>query len=166
MIRELVLRLATGEPRLGYRRIQGKLAGLGHRMAPSTVWQILERAGFNPAPRRCGPTWRDFLTAQAITIMACDFFTIDTVFLYRLYVVLFLELSTRLHRLDFKHMRSAMCSGSMHLPASWTLDRRLAGNRYPRLERPRPRILWSGTPTDSRGQSGVATDRMANVDTL
>jgi transposase InsO family protein len=59
------------------------------------VWRILKRAGLDPAPRRCGPTWREFLTAQATTIMACDFFTIDTVFLRRLYVLFFLELGTR-----------------------------------------------------------------------
>jgi putative transposase len=64
-------------------------------VAPSTVWQILQRAGFDPAPRRAGLTWREFLTAQATTIIACDFFTIDTVFLRRLYVLFFIELGTR-----------------------------------------------------------------------
>jgi putative transposase len=64
-------------------------------VAPLTVWLILQRAGFDPAPRRSGPTWRQFLTGQAATIVACDFFTIDTVFLRRLYVLFFLELGTR-----------------------------------------------------------------------
>jgi putative transposase len=59
------------------------------------VWLILHRAGFDPAPRRSGPPWRQFLTTQATTIMACDCFTIDTVFLRRLYVLFFLELGTR-----------------------------------------------------------------------
>jgi putative transposase len=77
MVRELVLRFATENPGWGYRRIHGELAGLGHRVAPSTVWRILPRAGFNPAPPRAGPTWREFLTTQATTIVACDFFTID-----------------------------------------------------------------------------------------
>jgi putative transposase len=81
VVRELVRRFATENPDWGYRRIHGELAGLGHRVAPSTVWLILQHAGLDPAPRRWGPTWRQFLTAQAATIMACDFFTIDTVFL-------------------------------------------------------------------------------------
>lgn len=94
-VRELVRRLATENPDWGYRRIHGELARLGHRVAPSTVWQILKRSGFDPAPRRVGPTWREFLTAQANTIVACDFFTIDTVFLRRLYVLFFIELGSR-----------------------------------------------------------------------
>jgi transposase InsO family protein len=95
LVRQLVRRLATENPEWGYRRIHGELLGLGHRVAPSTVWQILQRAGFDPAPRRAGLTWREFLTAQATTISACDFFTIDTVFLRRLYVLFFIELGTR-----------------------------------------------------------------------
>jgi hypothetical protein len=55
---------------VGYRRIHGELAGLGHNLAPSTVWQILKDAGIDPAPRRAGQTWRAFLDAQAKTILA------------------------------------------------------------------------------------------------
>jgi putative transposase len=64
-------------------------------VAASTVWNILHQAGVHPAPRRSGPTWKQFLTAQAHTILACDFFTVDTVFLKRIYVLFFLELATR-----------------------------------------------------------------------
>jgi putative transposase len=65
VVRELVRRFATENPGWGYRRIHGKLTGLGHRVAPSTVWQMLHQAGFDPAPRRAGLTWSEFLTAQA-----------------------------------------------------------------------------------------------------
>jgi len=71
-IRELVLRLARENPTWGCRRIQGELAGLGHRIAASTVWAILTTAGVDPAPRRAGPTWTQFLTTQATGILACD----------------------------------------------------------------------------------------------
>jgi hypothetical protein len=73
------LRLAVENPTWGTRRIQGELIGLGYRVAARTVWKILNQAGVDPAPRRAGPTWRQFLTAHAHTILACDFFTVDTV---------------------------------------------------------------------------------------
>ena len=85
-LRRLVLRLAAENPAWGYRRIHGELRQLGYRIGASTVWAILHRAGVDPAPRRVGPTWRQFLTAQADGILACDFFTVETVFLQRLYV--------------------------------------------------------------------------------
>ncbi|MBG0569336.1 transposase [Actinoplanes sp. NEAU-A11] len=94
-IRELVLRLAAENPTWGHRRVQGELVGLGYQVAASTVWRILHQAGVDPAPRRAGPTWQQFLTAQAHTIVACDFFTVDTVFLRRIYVLFFLEIATR-----------------------------------------------------------------------
>ena len=64
-IRKLVIRMATDNPAWGHRRVQGELARLGHPIAASTVWQILHDAGIDPAPRRSGPTWKQFLTAQA-----------------------------------------------------------------------------------------------------
>jgi putative transposase len=91
----LVLRLAQENPTWGYRRIHGELAITGVRLAPSSVWAILRRHGLDPAPRRCGPTWSEFLRAQATTMLACDFFTVDTVLLRRLYVLFFIEIDTR-----------------------------------------------------------------------
>jgi putative transposase len=84
-IREFVVRMAAENPGWGYRRITGELAGLGRRIAPSTVWAILKKAGIDPAPRRSGPTWAEFLRAQAEGVLACDFFHVETITLARLY---------------------------------------------------------------------------------
>jgi len=94
-LRRLVLRLATENATWGYRRIHGELAGLGYRLAPSTVWSILKRAGIDPAPRRDGPSWRQFLRAQAHGILATDFFCADTLLGHRLDVLFVVEHATR-----------------------------------------------------------------------
>jgi transposase InsO family protein len=94
-IRELVIRLAGENPDWGYRRIQGELVGLGIRVAASTVWAILKEAGIEPAPRRDGPSWAEFLRQQASSILECDFLTVDTVFFKRFYILFVLELATR-----------------------------------------------------------------------
>lgn len=78
----------------GYRRIQGELATMGITVGASSVWSILERNGFDPAPRRSGPTWAEFLRAQAKGIVACDFFSVDTVLLRRIYALIFIELDS------------------------------------------------------------------------
>ena len=87
--------MARQNPGWGHRRIQGELARLGHKIAYSTVWEILKRAGIDPAPQRSGPTWNEFLSAQAHWIIACDFLHVDTVLLRRLYVLIFIEHGTR-----------------------------------------------------------------------
>jgi transposase InsO family protein len=94
-VRALVLKMARDNPVWGYRRIHGELVGLGHKLAPSTVWQILKDAGIDPAPGRSGQSWRAFLEAQAATILATDFFHVDTVLLRRLYVLFVIEHGTR-----------------------------------------------------------------------
>jgi transposase len=94
-IHAAVLRLARENPTWGYARISGELAGAGVRVSPSTVRGILKRAGLDPAPRRNGPSWGQFLKAQAEGIIACELFHVDTVFGKRIYVLFFIEHATR-----------------------------------------------------------------------
>ena len=94
-IARIIVRLAKENPLWGYRRIHGEITKLGVTVAQSTVWEILRNAGIDPAPRRAGPTWRQFLRAQAAGILAADFFHVDTVLLKRLYVLVFIEHGTR-----------------------------------------------------------------------
>jgi putative transposase len=94
-IARLVVRLAKENPLRGHRRIHGELTKLGVRVAPPAVSEILRAAGIDPAPRRLGPTWRQFLHAQAAGIVAVDFLHVDTVLLSRLHVLVFIEHGTR-----------------------------------------------------------------------
>ncbi len=94
-IRKLVIRIATDNPMWGHRRVQGELVKLGHQIAASTVWQILHDARIDPAPRRTGPTWKQFLTTQARGILAVDFVHVDTVVLRRIYALIIIEHGTR-----------------------------------------------------------------------
>jgi putative transposase len=94
-IRELVLRLARENPRWGYRRIAGELNGLGLTVSATTVRKLLHQAGLAPVGERAGLSWRAFLRAQAQSMIAVDFFTVETVRLQRLYVLFFIELGSR-----------------------------------------------------------------------
>jgi putative transposase len=94
-IQSLVLRMARENSTWGYRRIHGELCRLGYKIGASSVWTILHRAGVAPAPKRSALTWRQFLRAQAKGVLAVDFFTVDTVFFKRLYVLFVIEVATR-----------------------------------------------------------------------
>jgi hypothetical protein len=98
-IARLVVRPAKENLLWGYRLVHGEATKLGVTVAQSTVWEILRAAGIDPAPRRAGSTWRQFLHAQAAGILAVDFFPVDTVLLKRLYVLVFIEHETRLMHL-------------------------------------------------------------------
>jgi putative transposase len=94
-IQRLIVRLARENPRWGYQRIKGELLRLGERVSATAIRSTLRRHGLDPAPRRADTTWCSFLRQQAAGIVACDFFTVDTVWLGRLYVLFFIELGTR-----------------------------------------------------------------------
>ena len=94
-LRALVIRLATENPTWGYRRIHGELAGLGYQIGASTIWKILRGAGIDPSTRRSGPSWTEFLRAQAHAVLACDLLHLDTITLRRMYVFFVIEHATR-----------------------------------------------------------------------
>src|ERR1019366_5109379 len=110
-IKALVLRLARENPEWGYRRIHGELAGLGVTVAASTVWEILKANGIDPAPRRIGPTWPQFLRSQAEAILACDFFSVDLLNGTQTYVLAVMEHATR---------RVRILGVTLHPTGEWT----------------------------------------------
>jgi putative transposase len=115
-IRALIPRMANENPTWGYRRIAGEIAGLGRKVAPATVWAILKKAGFDPAPRRGDLTRAQFLKAQASGILACDFFSVETITLTRLYRFAVVEHATRrVHVLGVTANRRP--AGSLNKPA-------------------------------------------------
>jgi transposase len=152
-IKKLVVRLARDTPRWGHRRIHGELARPGHRIAPSTVWQILHDAGIDPAPRRTSPTWREFLTAQAEGIIAADFLHLDTALGTRLYALTFLEHGTR---------RLHITGVTAHPTQAWTAQqaRNLAADLGTRIESLRFLIR------DRDGKYGQTFDTVFHADDL
>jgi transposase InsO family protein len=112
-IRALVLRLARENPEWGYRRIHGELADLGVKVAASTVWEILKKAGIDPAPRRTGPGWSLFLRSQAEAILACDFFTADLLDGTQAHVLAVIEHASR---------RIRILGVTLHPTGEWTSE--------------------------------------------
>lgn len=129
---QIAVRLARENPLWGYRRIHGERTKLGVTAAPSTLYEILRAAGIDPAPRHSGPTWRQFLHAQAAGILAVDFLHVGTVPLKRLYVLAFIEHGTR---------RMHLGGVTAHPTGEWTvqqardlaldLDQRSGDFRFP-----------------------------------
>ena len=94
-VRELIVRMARENPRWGYFRIRGALMKCGSIVSAMAIRSVLRRSHIPPAGRRSQLTWRQFLAAHASMIVATDFFTVDTLFFKRLYVLFFVHLATR-----------------------------------------------------------------------
>jgi len=109
-VRRLIVRLARENPRWGYKRIVGELKGIGILVSANTVKNVLRKLHLGPAGTRRGPSRREFLRSQANSIIAVDFFTVDTVWLQRLYVLFFIEIGSR-------RVRLAGCTA--HPDAEW-----------------------------------------------
>jgi putative transposase len=130
-IRELVLRVARENPRWGYQRIGGELAGVGVHIAATTVRTILRQAGVPPAGTRAGLCWREFLRAHARSMIACDFFTVETLWLGRLYVLFFIELgSRRVHLAGCTANPSGAWVAQQARQLAWSLSERLTPVRF------------------------------------
>jgi transposase InsO family protein len=130
-LRELVLRLARENPRWGYQRIVGELGGLGERVAATTVAKILREAGMSPAAVRAQLSWREFIRAHATAMLACDFFTVETLWLGRIYVLFFIELSTRrVHLAGCTPNPDGAWTAQQARQLAWSLPERLTPIRF------------------------------------
>ena len=130
-IRELVLRVARENPRWGYQRIVGELAGVGVQVAATTVRSILRQAGMPPADMRAGLCWGEFLRANGQSMIACDFFTVETFWLGRLYVLFFIELgSRRVHLAGCTANPSGRWTAQQARQLAWSLSERLTPVRF------------------------------------
>jgi hypothetical protein len=124
-VRALVLRLARENPRWGYQRIAGEIAGLGISVSATTVRKLLREAGLGPADQRTGLSWRQFLRSQAASMLACDYFTVDTVAMRRLYVLFFIELQgRRVHLPGCTESPSGVWATQQARDLAWSLSER------------------------------------------
>jgi putative transposase len=130
-LRKLVLRVARENPRWGYQRIAGELSSLGVRVSATTVRKLMRAAGLGPAGQRAGLSWREFIRSQAATMIACDFFTVDTIRAKRLYVLFFIELgSRRVHLAGCSEAPNAVWVAQQARNLVWTLPERAAQLRF------------------------------------
>jgi transposase InsO family protein len=124
-IRELVVRVARDNPRWGYQRIVGELKGLGMVVWATMVRTWLRAAGLGPTGTRGGMTWREFVRAHRRSMLAVDFFTVETIWLQRLYVLFFIELgSRRVHIAGCTANPSALWATQQARQLTWTLAER------------------------------------------
>ena len=141
-IRDLVLRLARDNPRWGYQRIVGELKGLGMSVSATTVRTWLRAAGLGPSGTRRGTTWREFVRAHRHSLLAVDFFTVETLWLQRLYVLFFIELgSRRVHLAGCTPNPSAPWVIQRARQLTWTLADRSGTHSLPD-SRSGPEIHW------------------------
>ena len=125
-VRELIVRLARDNPRWGYQRIVGELKGLGITVSATTVRKVLREAGLGPAGGRGGMAWREFIRTHAATMLAVDFFTVETIRLQRLYVLFFIELaSRRVHVAGCTRHPNAEWVTQQARQFAWTLPERM-----------------------------------------
>jgi hypothetical protein len=103
-LRELIVRLARENPHWGYKRIVGELRGLGHSVSATSVRNVLLEAGLRPAPERGRSSWRAFLRQQAASVLACDFLTVETAFLQRIYVLFVISPTSSVDRASSDRM--------------------------------------------------------------
>jgi len=93
--RDLIIRMAKDNPGWGYCRIRGELLKVGDTVAATTIRSVLAAAGIPPSSRRAHLSWKQFLAAHAQTLVVADFFSVDTIFFKRLYVLIYMHLATR-----------------------------------------------------------------------
>lgn len=133
---------------MGYLRLVGECRKLGVAVSATSVRTILRRHRLGPAPRRSGPTWIQFLRAQAAGILACDFLTVETVGLTRLYVLFFVELDRR---------RVHLAGITAHPTGAWVTQqaRNLLMGRFRRERRGRMPTLSGGyAPPETNAWTG------------